>query len=101
MALLGCSKQEENEGSTMTSGEPEPYKLTITNGCRDAQLSLKGGETLEYNETSDIFETYKDTAYIAFRWSDKEYVWGDPDSFDTAIVVMKTKKEVFNFRINR
>ena len=101
IALLGCSKQEDDGGNAMISGESEPYKLTITNGCKNADLLLWcESDYLKYNETSGVIEGYKDTADIALKWSDKEY-GGNYPYWDTVTVVMKTNEEIYNFRIDR
>ncbi len=101
ITLLGCSNQDGNENNTITSGESEPYKLTITNGCKNADLLLWcESNYLKYNETSGIIEGHKDTANIAFKWSDRIY-GGENPYWDTVTVVMKTKEEIYNFRIDR
>lgn len=98
--LSGCSKDTEGNGSIVSSEDNEPYLMTITNNSKDADLLLWcESDYLKYNQTSDIIKGYKDTAEIAFRWSNKIYDGITP--WDTVKFVMKNKREVNNFKINK
>lgn len=97
--LTSCSSDTEQVG-TLTSGETEPYLITIKNGSKKADLLLWfESDYLKYNEISDIIEVYKDTAEVAYRWSDEIYDGGSP--WDTVQFVMKDKNEVYNFQISK
>lgn len=100
-SLVGCSNDTTNADEILSSGEGKPYLITITNNCKDADLLLWcEPDYLKYNETSDIIEGHKDTAEIAFRWSDKDV--NNPSSYwDTIKFVMKTKTDVNNFKIGK
>lgn len=99
LILLSCSSDTDKESDILSSGDGKPYLITITNDCKDTELLLWcESEYLKYNETSDIIKGYKDTAEIAYRWSDKIY---DNYPWDTIKFVVKNKTDINNFKMNK